>query len=139
MIKEFFSSFLRYFVNINTAVLITLAVYLAFTGKQTDSSILWEILFSGLITALPSAALVCLDIKSGKVQFLLWLLHFLLIFGIALLMLHLFGLCAVTMKSVFNTFLAVVFIYLFTSYLHYLMDKSHVALMNEKLRKRYFK
>lgn len=139
MIKEFFTSLLHYFVNIITAVIIAVAVYLTISGQQIDSTMLWQILFSGFITALPSAILVCIDTKSGKVLLMLWFLHFLLIFGLTLVMLKLFGWCDITPVSTLITFCVVVFIYLFTSYVHYLVDRSHVALMNQKLKKRYFK
>ena len=64
--KEFLISLLHYFVDITTAVLIAAAIYLTASGRQIDSTILWQILLSGLITALPSAALICLDTKSVR-------------------------------------------------------------------------
>ncbi len=139
MIKEFFVSLLHYFVNITTAVLIVTAIYLTISGQPMDSVILWEILMSGLITALPSAVLVCLDIKNGRIVLLLWLVHFLLIFLISLLLIEIFGWYKITALSVPLTFLAIVFIYLFTCFAHYLVDRRHVALMNQKLKQRYSK
>ena len=58
MVKEFLISFLHYFVDITTAVLIAAAIFLTASGQQMESVILWEILLSGLITALPTAALL---------------------------------------------------------------------------------
>ena len=58
MIKEFFISLLQYFVDITTAVIIAAAVYLTFSGQQMENVILWQILFSGFITALPTAILL---------------------------------------------------------------------------------
>jgi len=137
MIKEFVISLLHYFVNITTAVLIVTAIYMTISGQQMDSMILWEILISGIITALPSALLVCFDAKSGKISLLLWFVHFMLIFFTTLILLKIFGWCSITPISVLITFLAVVFIYLFTCYLHYLIDRRHVSLMNQQLKKRY--
>lgn len=137
MIKEFVISLLHYFVNITTAVLIVTAIYMTISGQQMDSMILWEILISGIITALPSALLVCFDAKSGKISLLLWFVHFMLIFFTTLILLKIFGWCSIAPISVLITFLAVVFIYLFTCYLHYLIDRRHVSLMNQQLKKRY--
>ena len=137
MIKEFFISLLHYFVDITTAVLIAAAIYLTVSGRQMDSIILWQILFSGFITALPTAILLCFDPKSVKLSMALWLTHFLLIFAITLLLLKMFGWCRITPLSVFLTFIAVVFIYLFTSFVHYLIDRKHTSLMNQQLKKRY--
>lgn len=137
MIKEFFSSLLHYFVNITTAVLIVTAIYLTISEQQMDSVILWEILLSGLITALPSAFLVCLDIRNGRILLLLWLTHFLLIFIITLLLINIFGWYKITAISAMLTFLAVVFIYLFTCIVHYIVDMKHSALMNKQLKQRY--
>lgn len=137
MIKEFLISLLHYFVDITTAVLIAAAIFLTASGKQIDSAILWQILLSGLITALPSAALICLDTKSVRLSWILWIAHFLVIYAIALLMLHMFGWCSLTPLSVLLTFFAVVFIYLFTCLVHYLIDKKHTTLMNQQLKKRY--
>jgi len=137
MLKEFLISLLHYFVDITTAVLIAVAIFLTVSGQQMDSVILWEILLSGIITALPSAILICLDTKSVRLSLLLWLAHFLLIFCITLLLLKMFGWCSITPLSVLITFLAVVFIYLFTSFVHYLVDRKHTALMNQQLKKRY--
>jgi len=139
MIKEFFVSLLHYFVNITTAILIVTAIYMTISGQPMNSIILWEILLSGLITALPSAVLVCLDTKTGKIVLLLWLVHFTLIFLISLLLIEVFGWYKITALSILLTFLAVVFIYLFTCFAHYLVDRRHVALMNQKLKQRYSK
>ena len=137
MVKEFFISLLHYFVDITTAVLIAAAIYLTVSGQQMESVILWQILLSGFITALPTAILLCLDTKSAKLSMILWLTHFLLIFVITLLLLKMFGWCRITPLSAFLTFLAVVFIYLFTCSVHYLVDRKHTTLMNEQLKKRY--
>lgn len=137
MIKEFFSSLLHYFVNITTAVLIVTAIYLTISEQQMDSVILWEILLSSLITALPSAFLVCLDIRNGRILLLLWIAHFLLIFIITLLLINIFGWYKITAISAMLTFLAVVFIYLFTCIVHYIVDMKHAALMNKQLKQRY--
>jgi hypothetical protein len=137
MIKEFLISLLHYFVDITTAVLIAAAIFLTVSGQQMDSVILWEILLSGFITALPTAILICLDTKSIRLSLILWVVHFLMIFGITLLLLKVFGWCRITPLSVLLTFLAVVFIYVFTSFVHYLVDKKHTALMNQQLKKRY--
>lgn len=57
MIKEFLISLLHYFVDITTAVLIAAACFLTLSGQQVSSTVLWEILLSGFITALPTAVL----------------------------------------------------------------------------------
>ena len=78
MIKEFLISLLHYFVDITTAVLIAAAIFLTVSGQQMDSVILWEILLSGFITALPTAILICLDTKSIRLSLILWVVHFLI-------------------------------------------------------------
>lgn len=137
MIKEFLISVLHYFVDITTAVLIAAAIFLSITGQQMSSAILWEILLAGFITALPTAVLLCFDPDNSKVSLILWITHFLMIYGITLLMLRLFGWCTITPLSILLTFLAVVFIYMFTSFVHYLVDKKHASLMNQQLKQRY--
>lgn len=137
--KEFLISLLHYFVDITTAVLIAAAIYLTASGRQIDSTILWQILLSGLITAVPSAALICLDTKSVRRSWVLWIVHFIVIYGITLLMLRMFGWCSITPISVLLTFFAVVCIYLFTCFVHYLIDRKHTMLMNQQLKKRYLK
>lgn len=137
MIKEFLISLLHYFVDITTAVLIAMAIYLSVSGQQASGTLLWEILLSGFVTALPSAALLCFDPKSVKISLALWVTHFLLILGITLFLLKLFGWCSITPLSVFLTFLAVMGIYSFTCFVHYLVDRKHTALMNQQLKKRY--
>ena len=137
MLKEFFISLLHYFVDITTAVLIAAASYLTISGQQMDSTILWEILLSGFITALPSTVLICLDTKSVRLSLILWIVHFILIFCTTLILLDVFGWCSITPESALLTFLAVVFIYLFTCLVHYLVDRKHTSLMNQQLKKRY--
>ena len=139
MVKEFFISLLHYFVDITTAVIIAAAVYLTFSGQQMESVILWQILLSGFITALPTAALLCFDPKSVKVSAILWVGHFLLIFFITVMLLKMFGWCRITPMSVFLTFIAVLFIYFFTCDVHYLVARKHTAWMNQQLKKRYSK
>lgn len=139
MIKEFFISLLHYFVDITTAVIIAAAVYLTFSEQQMENVILWQILFSGFITALPTAILLCFDPKSVKVSVILWVIHFLLIFFITVMLLKMFGWCRITPLSVFLTFIAVVFIYFFTCSVHYLVARKHTAWMNQQLKNRYSK
>lgn len=139
MIKEFLISLLHYFVDITTAVLIAAACFLTLSGQQVSSTVLWEILLSGFITALPTAVLLCFDPASPKLSLALWTLHFLLIYGLTLLLLHLFGWCRITPLAALLTFAAVVFIYFFTCFVHYLVDRKHTAVMNQQLKKRYFK
>lgn len=137
MIKEFLISLLHYFVDITTAVLIAAAVFLTLSGQQMGSEILWEILLSGFITALPTAILLCFDPKSVKISLILWIIHFLLILFITVMLLKMFGWCKITPLSVILTFIAVVFIYFFTCSVHYLVAKKHTAWMNKQLKKRY--
>ncbi|MCR4638346.1 DUF3021 family protein [Ruminococcus sp.] len=139
MIKEFFVSLLHYFVDITTAILIAAAIFLTISGQQIDSIILWEILLSGLITALPTALLLCFDTKNVRLSWILWILHFLVILIVTVLLLKAFGWCKITPLSLLMTFLAVVFIYLFTSFVHYLVDRKHASIMNKQLKKRYTK
>lgn len=137
MIKEFFISLLHYFVDITTAVLIAAAFYLTVSGQSPHKTLLWEILLSGFITALPTAVLLCFDSKSVKRSVVLWIMHFLAIFLITLLLLKMFGWCSITPLSVLLTFAAVVFIYFFTCFVHYLVDRKHATVMNQQLKKRY--
>ena len=101
MVKEFFISLLHYFVDITTAVIIAAAVYLTFSHQQMENVILWQILLSGFITALPTAVLLCLDPKSVRASVILWVIHFLLIFFITLMLLKMFGWCRITPMSVY--------------------------------------
>lgn len=139
MVKEFFVSLLHYFVDITTAVIIAAAIYLTVSGQPMADTILWQIIFSGFITALPTAILLCFDPKSVKLSLMLWFTHFLLIFLITLLLLKMFGWCRITPLSVSLTFAAVVFIYFFTCSVHYLVARKHTAWMNKQLKKRYNK
>jgi hypothetical protein len=139
MVKEFFVSLLHYFVDITTAVIIAAAIYLTISGQPMADTILWQIIFSGFITALPTAILLCFDPKSVKLSIMLWVTHFLLIFLITLLLLKMFGWCRITPLSVSLTFAAVVFIYFFTCSVHYLVARKHTAWMNKQLKKRYNK
>ncbi len=139
MIRDFWTSLLHYFVNITTATLLVTAIYLTISGHQMNSVILWEILLSGFITAVPSAFLVCLDAKNGRILLLLWLAHFLLIFFTTLILIERFGWYKITAFSILLTFMAVVVIYIFTCVTHYIVDKKHAEIMNQQLKKRYSK
>ena len=139
MIKEFLISLLHYFVDITTAVIIVVAVYLTLSGKPVENAILWEILLAGFLTALPSAILLTFDPKSVKLSLALWVVHFLLIYSLTLLLLDMFGWTTLTARAAILTFIAVVFIYAFTCFVHYLVDRKHLALMNQQLKRRYTK
>ena len=139
MIKEFLISLLHYFVDITTAVIIVVAVYLTLSGKPVENAILWEILLAGFLTALPSAILLTFDPKSVKLSLALWVVHFLLIYSLTLLLLDMFGWTTLTARAAILTFIAVVFIYAFTCFVHYLVDRKHLALMNQQLKRRYNK
>jgi hypothetical protein len=53
------------------------------------------------------------------------------------MLLKMFGWCRITPLSVSLTFAAVVFIYVFTCIVHYLVARKHTAWMNQQLKKRY--
>ena len=137
MIKEFFVSLLHYFVDITTAVLIAAAIFMTLSGKQVTGTILWQILLCGFITALPTAFFLCLDTKSVRLSRVLWCAHALMMYFMTLLLLNVFGWCRITPLSAALTLLATGFIYTFTGSVHYLVDRKHTTLMNEKLKKRY--
>lgn len=139
MVKEFLISLLHYFVDITTAVLIAAAIFLTISGQQIDSSLLWQILLCGFVTALPSAVLLCLDTKSVRLSVILWGLHFLLTYVFTLLLINKLGWCRITPLSAALTFLAFVFIYSFTCFVHYMVDRKHTTLMNQQLKRRYVK
>ncbi len=138
-VKEFFLSLLHYFVDITTAILIVVAVYTTISEQPMQNMILWEILLVGLVTALPTAIFLCLEPKDLKMSMCLWTAHFLLVYFIALLSLKLFGWCSITILSALVTFLAVIFIYFFTGFVHYMVDRKHIVIMNEHLKERYHK
>lgn len=137
--KEFLLSLLHYFVDITTAILIVVAVYTTIANQPMQSMILWEILLVGLVTALPAAIFLCLEPKNPRVSMCLWVVNFMLVYFIALFSLKLLGWCSITGVSALLTFLAVVFIYAFTCFVHYMDDRKHIVIMNEHLKKRYHK
>ena len=139
MLKEFFISLVHYFVDITTAVIIVAAAYLSISGKPVENEILWEVLLAGLLTALPSAILLTFDPKSVKLSLALWVVHFLLIYGVTLLLLNMFGWATINAQTFILTFIAVVFIYVFVCIFHYLLSKKHTTVLNQLLKRRYAK
>ncbi|MBQ6094229.1 MAG: DUF3021 family protein [Lachnospiraceae bacterium] len=139
MLKEFFISLVHYFVDITTAVIIVAAAYLSISGKPVENEILWEVLLAGLLTALPSAILLTFDPKSVKLSLALWVVHFLLIYGVTLLLLNMFGWATINAQTFILTFIAVVFIYVFVCIFHYLLSKKHTTVLNQQLKRRYAK
>ncbi|MBO4477087.1 MAG: DUF3021 family protein [Lachnospiraceae bacterium] len=137
MVKEFFVSLLQYFLAITTGVILAAAVFFSFSDHQPDFATFWQILFYSFITALPSSLFLCLDTKSAKASLALWTFHYILIYSLTLFLLKVFKWCDITPVVALFTFLAVSFIYFFTSFSHYLSDRKHTALMNEQLKKRY--
>ena len=139
MLKEFFISFVHYFVDITTAVIIVAAAYLSISGKPVENEILWEVLLAGLLTALPTALFLTIDPPSPKLSLALWVGHFLLIYALTLLLLNMFGWATFNAQTFILTFIAVVFIYVFVCFFHYLLSRKHTTVLNQQLKRRYAK
>lgn len=135
--RHFINSLMHYFVYITIAVLIVSAVFLSIAKLDVTYTVLWKILFSGIITAIPTAVFLHFEPKTVKTARIYWIIHFLLTFVIGVWLLKLFGWWEINAASVAVTFGAVVFIYAFTATLHYHSDKKHIVLMNKELKKRF--
>ena len=139
MIKEFLVSLLHYFVNTTTGLTISAAIYLSASGRDVGNGMIWQILLCAIITALPTAILLCFDPADVRLSFALWVLHFILMFLITLGLIIKFEWCELSPLSFLVILLAVGGIYFFVGIVHYLVDRKHTAVMNMQLKKRYEK
>ena len=135
--KKFFDSFIHYFAYITTGALIVSAIFWKFVQKDMSVGILWEIILSGVLTAIPSALILNFEPETKKGILICWVSHILSIYSISITLLFIFKWIRLSVSSILLSLLAVSLIYLFTAELHFYSDKRHTALLNDALHKRY--
>lgn len=135
--KKFFDSFIHYFAYITTGALIVSAIFWKFVQKDMSVGILWEIILSGVLTAIPSALILNFEPETKKGIMICWISHIISIYSISIALLFIFKWIRFSVSSILLSLLAISLIYLFTAELHYYSDKRHTALLNDALHKRY--
>ncbi len=135
--RKFFDSFIHYFAYITTGALIVSAIFWKFVQKDMSVGILWEIILSGALTAVPSALILNFEPETKKGIVLCWVSHIISIYSISIALLFIFKWIRFSVSSILLSLLAISMIYLFTAELHYYSDKRHTALLNDALHKRY--
>ncbi len=137
--KKFFDSFIHYFAYITTGALIVAAIFWKFVQKDMSVGILWEIILSGVLTAIPSALILNIEPETKKGIIICWVSHIISIYSISIALLFIFKWIEFSVSAILLSILAVSLIYLFTAELHFYSDKRHTALLNDALHQRYSK
>lgn len=137
--KKFFDSFMHYFAYITTGALIVSAIFWKFIQRDMSVGILWEIILSGALTAIPSALILNCEPTTRKGVIICWGSHIISIYTISIALLFIFKWIRFSLVSILLSILAISLIYLFTAELHYYSDKRHTALLNDALHERYSK
>lgn len=135
--KKYFDSFIHYFAYITTGALIVAAIFWKFVQREMSVGILWEIILSGVLTAIPSALILNFEPETKKGIVICWISHVISIYSISIALLFIFKWIKLSVSSILLSVLAVSLIYLFTAELHFYSDKRHTALLNDALHKRY--
>lgn len=134
---KFFTEFCRYFVQITTGILIVCAVnFLLYGFEDMPGSTLWQILLSGFLTAIATAAAYSFEPKSTKQFILMTAIHYIVLCIIMIFLGNSFGWLSLNFAGIIMMAISVALVYAFTMLVTYLTSKKDADDLTKALESR---
>ena len=135
---KFFTELCRYFVQITTGILIVCAVnFLLYGFEDMPGSTLWQILLSGFLTALVTAAAAySFEPKSTKQFILMTAIHYIVLCIIMIFLGNSFGWLSLNFAGIIMMAISVALVYAFTMLVTYLTSKKDADDLTKALESR---
>ena len=135
---KFIKGFLNFFTVITSCILLMVALSHTL-GDCTGISenILWDIILSGAVTALVTAAIYSIDFKSQKQFVIMTLVHYLLLCIVMVFLGTNFGWITFDFRGILMMAVDVALVYIMVFVITYLVYKKEADQLNEALEKKY--
>ena len=135
---KFIKGFLNFFTVITSCILLMVAISHTL-GDYTGISenILWDIILSGAVTALVTAAIYSIDFKSQKQFVIMTLVHYLLLCIVMVFLGTNFGWITFDFRGILMMAVDVALVYIMVFVITYLVYKKEADQLNEALEKKY--
>ena len=130
---KFIIEFAKFFVCITTGVIIICAVNCSLSGDIVlNGDVLWNILFTGMLTALVSAVIF----RSTEHFFIKAVIHYIILCFIMIFLGLQFGWMQLELSGIIMMVLSVAAVYIFTCLTRYITDYKDADRMNKALERR---
>lgn len=134
---KFLKSFISFFTVITTAILIIVAIDTALAGYESiNRYIALQVLGAGAITALVTALIFCVNIKTKKQFFILTTLHYVLLCSVMITLGVWFGWIKFSVLGALMMAIYVAAVYIIVSVLMYILAKKEADELNRALNER---
>lgn len=135
---RFIRGFLNFFTTITVCILIVVAISCSLGDYDGMSeSILWDILLSGAVTALVTAAVYSVEFKSKKHFVFMTAVHYLLLSAVMIFLAANFGWISLDIGGALGMMFDVAVVYVMVFIISYIISKKEADKLNDALEKKY--
>ena len=135
---NFIKGFLNFFTTITSCILLMVAVSYTFGDYCSMSeNILWDIIISGAVTALVTAAVYSVEFRSKKHYAVMTVLHYVLLCGVMIFLGANFGWIIFDFEGILMMIIDVALVYVMVFIITYLVCKKEADKLNEALERKY--
>ena len=130
--------FFKWFFYITTSVLFICAANLALSGVDIISAkMLWNILLSGLITALVTTLLRPDEKDGGKIMIIKIIIHYIVLCVVMIICGHRFGWMEFSLRDIIMMLVSVAIVYFIVFFASFWIDLKRAEEINQKLKEKY--
>ncbi|MCH5276176.1 MAG: DUF3021 family protein [Lachnospiraceae bacterium] len=130
--------FFKWFFYITTSVLFICAANLALSGVDIISAkMMWNILLSGLITALVTTLLRPDEKDGGKIMIIKIIIHYIVLCVVMIICGHRFGWMEFLLRDIIMMLVSVAIVYFIVFFASFWIDLKRAEEINQKLKEKY--
>lgn len=134
---KIFSNFIKWFMYINTGVLIVTAINFPLAGVDSmPINTLWNILFSALITTIVTVCFCPREERKVKMP-LQYIVHYLTLCAVMIFVGNMFGWIHLSPGGVIMMMVDVALVYVIAFVVYYILDIRQADAINKKLKEIY--
>ena len=135
---NFIKGFLNFFTTITSCILLIVSISYTLGDYSTMSeNILWDIIISGAVTALVTAAVYNVEFKSKAHFAVMTALHYVLLCGVMVFLGVNFGWISLDFHGVLMMAVDVALVYVMVFIITYLVYKKEADKLNDALERKY--
>lgn len=130
--------FIKWFFYITTSVLFICAANRTLSGEDTVfTHTLWNILLSGLITALVTTLLRPDEKDGGKIMIMKIIIHYIILCVVMIICGHRFGWMDFSLRDIIMMLVSVAVVYLIVFSAGFWLDLKRADEINQRLKEKY--
>ena len=134
---KIFSDFIKWFMYINTGILIVVAINFPLAGVDSmPINTLWKIMFSALVTTLVTVCFCPREERKVKMP-LQYIVHYLTLCAVMIFVGSVFGWIRFNFGGIIMMMIDVALVYAIAFVVYYMLDIRQADVINKKLKEMY--